>query len=318
MATNLLKKLQIGKEVTWGTAVAATAIVARVTDASLTYEHEDTVPEILGSLGPGIDALRVSESASLSITQLGTYEQLCYWLDGLFGTATPSGTADPYTYSYTGSTTTAPTPSFWTVEYGLPSNVYEMEGALLSSLGISIDGYNPWEVTAELMGQTITSSSYTGALSETSVNVIQGLTNVYIDAFAGTIGSTAVTGSVKSAEIQFETGRHLKYFTASPIASTWGEGRFGFSVDFTAEFDATWKAYFDAMITSPVSKIVRLKTTSSTRQAQMDFYGLLTINDLWGDADGNAVVDATLTARYDATNSKWFAAEFKHALSALP
>lgn len=318
MAVFALRRVQWGKESTWGTGVAATAIVEEVTEASASFEDEVDQGDTLGNIGPASEVVQVQTGASFSLTQRANYEQLPYWFDALFGVATPSGTAAPYTYSYTGPTTAVPTsPRITTFEWGSGSNIYDVTGALLSDVTISIDGYRPWTIQGNWIAKGVAAGTF-ASLSNASTTLVQGA-NLYIDAYGGTFGSTAVTGNLISASINITTGRHLKYFADSVAPQNWGEGAFMATISGVAEFDATWAGYLTASLSGVVSKSIRIKQTSGTNVAQIDMSGFWSgaKEILSSDRDGNITIPFAFTARYDVTNAMWIAAEVQNTESSM-
>ena len=140
MGTTRLKRVQIGKETTWGTLVPATAIVEGLQDAG--GQQDQTVEQLdsLGSFAPSQYIAETKRAAKFDLSQQANYEQLGYWFDGIFGTASPTGTG-PYTSSWAGYTTSAPSPRLFSVEYGTGTDIYSFAGVVLDTLGISINGY---------------------------------------------------------------------------------------------------------------------------------------------------------------------------------
>lgn len=319
MAVTVLKKVQLGSEVTWGTSVAATAKLMALEDASFTLHRENYRPEFLGRLDPGAETALVSYDWSGNIDVAGTYEDLPYFLDALYGEVSATGTG-PYVYTYAAPTTAVPTsPRICTIEYGATDYEYELDGGLCTGLNISIEQGQAWRVSSEWMGQTVAASAL-ASLSDRTVNLINTAdTSLYIDAYAGTFGSTAVASTLISAEIELTTGRHLKRFVGDAAPGNWGEGKFDSTMTIVCEFNATSKAYLDAMLIASVSKAVRISATSGANIAQLDFSGVIDGDvDMFEDRDGNVTVSFTLVGRYDGTNTMWFDAEITNSVSALP
>lgn len=316
--TTPLKRAQIGKESTWGTSVAATAKVQEVTSLDMPLNQEIDTDERLGNLAPTTEAPEISRSVSGTIAQKLTYEQFPYWLDALFGVATPSGTAAPYTYAYGAPTTATPSsPRLFTIEYGDPDNVYDYVGMLLESITVTIDQYNPWTAALSFIGKSAAGGTF-ASLSDVSVNLIQGAT-LAIDTFGGTFGSTAISAALRSATWTYNTGRHLKYFADSQAPQSWGEGMPKSELSLTMEYTSAVKAYVDAMLAAAIMKSIRISTGSSPTTAQLDFAGVVVGGTkLWDDADGNGIVTLKFDARYDSTNSIWSAWTILNSVSALP
>jgi hypothetical protein len=159
--------IQLGKETTWGTPVAATARLMGLTDATFQPDDVTEVLPNLGRYGPGPNAAQLSQAASGNISVYGTYEDLPYILDGIFGEATPSG-SDPYTYDYSAPIASAPTPKKYTIEYGTSGASYEMSGGLMKTLRISGVAGRYWEVATDVIGEALAAAALT-SLSDRAV-----------------------------------------------------------------------------------------------------------------------------------------------------
>ena len=78
--------VQLGQESTdaWGTAVASTAVVAGVQDAELTpLVTVEQVEEMCGTMVPARQSLVHMVGGEASLSQLASYDDMPYWLQGL-------------------------------------------------------------------------------------------------------------------------------------------------------------------------------------------------------------------------------------------
>ena len=115
-----------------------------------------------------------------------------------------------------------------------------------------------------------------------------------------------------------DAGRHLKRFVGDTAPGSWGEGKFDVTGSFVMEFNATSKAYLDALLTAELSKAIRLSATSGTNVAQLDFSGAIdNVDTLFGDRDGNCTVSFDFVGRYDTTNTMWFDVSVTNGVSSL-
>lgn len=322
MAVHILRKVQLAKEVTWDTAVVATVKLMALNDGAIDFHNEVYRPDFLGSLGPSNVVDQVATDWSGSVSGACTYEDLPYWFDAMFGIdAVPTGTG-PYVYGpYDGPTSAVPTsPRIVSVEYGTATGSYVASGGLATELNINIEQGQPWMYDVSLMGGTLATVSL-AALSDRTVDLVNTAdTDVFVDAHLGTIGATSVKGSVVSADLTFSNERHLKRFVGDKIPSNWGEGKFDFTLDLVMEYDATSKAYLDAILTAQVSKLVRLKaTTGATRIVQIDLAGAIQGDvSMWDDRDGNSTVAFSLFGHYDGTNTMWMETSITNSVATLP
>ncbi|MCP4099148.1 MAG: hypothetical protein GY748_23240 [Planctomycetaceae bacterium] len=318
MAVTQLRAVQVGKEVVWGTPVAATAKLMAVTDASFQLNQTLDQPSFLGTLAPGQEVALVTSDWSGNVTVAATYEDLPYFFDGLLGIATPSGSG-PYTYDYAGPTTAVPTaPRMFTVEYGAIGAEYNLAGGLITGLNINIEQGQAWRVSADFAGKVMTPSALT-ALSERDTTLINTVdTALTIDPYAGTVGSTVITATLIGATVGLSSERHHKRFVGGITPDAWGEGQFSSTLTLTCEFNATSKAYVDAMLTAASSKIVQLEATSGTNVATIDFTGYYDGGvTLFDDRDGNITVTFNLVGQYDLTNTSWFDVSIDNSVASL-
>lgn len=321
MPVTNLRKVQLGQESSWGTGVAATAILMGVTDASLSVADEVHQTAEQGTMYPSPLVAEIKQSGEGSIKYDASYEDILFALDGIFGDCSPTG-SDPYTWAYSAPTTTAPTPREYTMEFGAPSAEYQMIGGIFNTLAIEgdVDGDGVWTVSADVIGKAVEAEAMTSLSSRTVELIRMADTALYIDAWGGTIGSTAVATSLISFSLSVDPKYHLKHFAGAVAPGDFGEAQWEGSLSLTAEFNATVKAYVDALLTPAlVQRQIRLKATSGTKTATLDFAGTLTDGvTLFEDRDGNMTVALTFNGTYNSTLSNWFKAEAVNSVATLP
>jgi hypothetical protein len=210
-ATYSLNKIQLGRESTAGTAVAATKVFrgsfAMLEDARTI----NVVDEQIGLLVPAERAFTSAYLGRLSMpnTPLTTL-QVCDILEAGVETVTPGG-AGPYTYTYNFPTgTTLNTIKTYTIEAGnasVTSDVREMEYSFVEEFEFSANAGEAWQMSANWVGRQLSSSTFTAALTAPSVTeLILPRTKLYIDATGGTVGSTQVSGVLMGAQMNVTTG----------------------------------------------------------------------------------------------------------------
>ena len=322
MAVHILRKAQLALETTWDTAVVATVKLMALNDGAVDFHNEVYRPDFLGSIGPSNVVDQVATDWSASLSGACTYEDLPYWFDAMFGIdAVPTGSG-PYVYGpYVGPTAAIPTaPRIVTLEYGTATGSYKASGGLATELSINIEQGQPWMYDVSLIGGTLAVVTLASLSDRTVTLVNTAVTDVFVDAHGGTVGSTSVKGSVINADLTFSNERHMKRFVGDKIPSNWGEGKFDFTLDLVMEFNATSKAYLDAILTAQVSKLVRLKaTTGATRIVQIDLAGAIQGDvSLWDDRDGNSTAAFSLFGHYDGTNSMWMSTSITNSVTSLP
>lgn len=321
MAVTNLKRVQFGQEVTWGTGVAATALLMGVTESSLDIPDEVLQVEEQGSLAPSDLVAEVKQSAAATVDFNLSYEDILFLLDGIFGDCTPTGT-DPYTWAYGAPGSAVVAPREYTMEFGMADAEYEMVGAIFNDCGISgdIDGDGVWQASCNLLGQKADPQAMT-SLSRRVVELIRMVdTLLYIDAKAGTIGATEVSSALISFDLSIDPKYHLKYFGGSLNPGGFGHDRWEGQLTVVAEFTTAVKAYIASLLTPGlVEKQIRLEATSGTKSAILDFAGYLVDGaSLFDDRDGNATISLTFQGEYNATMGNWLDAEIINGVATLP
>ncbi|HQH28961.1 MAG TPA: hypothetical protein PLP17_16330, partial [Oligoflexia bacterium] len=147
--------LQLGWQSAFGTANAtATRKLQNVSSFKLRPELETrALDQLRGTMAPThqttLDRYLSSATAETSDTD---FEELNYWLEMLFGTVSPVGSANPYTRSYAAPTTAAITPHAATLQFGQSNEVWQMQDATVTSLTLSGAANSGVSVGASLMG----------------------------------------------------------------------------------------------------------------------------------------------------------------------
>jgi len=103
------------------------------------------------------------------------------------------------------------------------------------------------------------------------------------------------------------SNRHLKQFAASLTPEDWGDGQWTGTLTTVLEFNATGKAFVDALLAPGlVQRMIRIAATSAPRAATIDFYGTLVNGvELFSDRDGNITVSLEWAGTYNDTDSQW-------------
>jgi hypothetical protein len=309
-------RVQRGVGVTWGTGVAATSILAGLTQVR--YKPDNAVEEAAkldGSLAvsDGVDTLGLAGMAVLNGWL--TYEDFPFLLESGYKTATPTADAGtPISYARVYAPTlndVEDVPKFVTLEMGsnvekgrIPSALvrdFEINAAIraFTSYGSNWFG-NKWDPTG----------SFTAALTRRLVERIKGqLWKVYIDtASSGTMGTTEVTSCVTA--IQFRSGplygpRHC--MNGSLEAA--GYAQMGQKPEATVTFQQS--AETTALLASFQAdeiKYIRLKNEGSIihdavrKSVQIDLCGAIADWPEQGDSEGENAL--TVPVRFTGVQDK--------------
>jgi hypothetical protein len=310
MYITTLEELQIGLETAWGDGATPTVQPAGITDCrlvpkveatQLTDKRGDTMPAHLGMV------TRVFSEADLS--GVLTYEDIHYWLDGMFGKVTPAD--DVYTYS--GSMNWAsPHPAIQTYNfvYGQTGAVYAASGMVMDRLDINGATGAPITFTSHFFGKAISDGALEN-LTITSVNPAMGADiSLFIDDAGGTIGSTEIVAEAVTFAASIAPDRKPVWHLGSLQPDNYRHGKWGGSLRLGLELTAASKAILDDVLdntTDPTGKLIRVKGEQGTLLLQLDFAGqLLEAPVLFTDNDGIVTVELSFVPFYDSDiNSCW-------------
>lgn len=326
MPATVLQRVQLGKEgaATWGgTGIRATVRLIGVTEANFRLADEVNQPEQLGWRFPAGPSAQVEQHAEGTINQTVSYQDVGYWLDGVFGAATGSQLAGTqYIYKWVAGTSTTPTPRSYTAEYGQTSAVYNVRGVVPSRLELSIEAGNVMQSTVELLGKVITTKAFTtAALAIRTVQLVRAAdTTFQIGAWANST-YTNVAATLISARLTAAPGRHLKTFMGSLTPGAIGAARWEGQLVTVCEFNASAKAYVNALQSGLVQRRIKIAnaTTTPLRGLNIEFAGTLTGGTtLFTDRDGNMTVELTWNGTYSSTLANFLKVDVTNELATLP
>lgn len=316
-----LQQLQLGQEVTWGTAVTPTAKLMTVKSAKISPNVQaDVLDNVLASYGPGALATLLAHSGAATIEGQASYEDINYLLESAFGVVSPSGT-NPYVRAGAAPLTSSPTCLKLTTVWGDATYAQKLAGGLVTDLTIKGESKGYWEYTANLIGKAVTAGAL-AALSDRTVNPILGAhTALYIDAWGGTIGTTAITATAFAFELALKAPKALLTYLGSTTPGDYShQKQRGSTLKLSLEYNATTDAYITAILSTSavMQKQVRIKATSGTLIMQLDFAGTVTkAPELYQDKDGRAIMDLELEATENSALANWFKYSNTNAVATL-
>lgn len=336
MGTKFHQKLQLGKETTPGTAVAATTIWRGPGGTLDDTRTINRASEYVGLAMPTNRIYTPKYAAALAMASTeATFEQLPYILEAGIKAATPAqdGSGDGYVYEYALGTTSANTIRTYTIEGGDEKAAEEMEYAFVESFTLSGNAGEAVMMSANWIGRQVSTSTFTAALSVPAVEeILAGTGEVFIDDVADDFGDTQLAaGNVLSFTLNVNTGRAAKY--------TIDQGDLVFnhvylnidaldiSGTLTWEHDTAAIAE-KALWRSNTPRLLRLVFTGSAfAQAGTDYSNKTLLIDVpiyWekfnplGDQDGNSIVEASFKGAYDFTAAEPMTITVVNELTALP
>jgi len=316
MPATHLRRVQLGQQTAFATPVAATSILRGVRDGSVTINHNDAVVEELGRTVS--DLVIVSQRhAEGELDIQCTYEDILYGLFGLFGPVAPSGGAR----TFNAPVVAYSAPQIYTIEYGATGAEYRVVGGLIREWTLRYEANAGVSESWAFIGRAVQANALTGSLPTRIVTpVLSRHASWFVDNVGTAHGTTQIPGTVIEAELSINTNRHLKMFEGSQPLD-WGEGRWEAQLSITAEFNATAKAWVDALLADQVARNIRVNfvETSSTRELRIDFVGLIAESpELFGDRDGNMTVEMTFRALVAAPLNNWLQIRVVNGVTTLP
>lgn len=241
----ILESVQIGLEVTEGTAVAApttirsTSIETKIGGAAEFFRPDGRRFNTLSTLN--------QEWTTFALNGKGTYTELCYLLPMMFGNPSPTNTGVAVkTRTYTMSDTAYLSPVTATIMKGGSVRAQKLAGALLTDLTMMYSRKSGVTFTGSGIGRLFTDAiTMTGSPSDvTLVPIIGKQLDCYIDATAANLGVTKLTRAF-SLEMAM-TGVYGPVWAINSAETSYG-GHVDLgpatSVKFTLEADSTGMAY---------------------------------------------------------------------------
>jgi len=320
---------QIGKQTAFDSVVAPTAILHGLEELNIKpLIDAEAFPEQRGDYSPSYLAAVNRKSAEWSISGTPVYEDICYFLDMLFGEATPTGSG-PYVYGYSAPLSSKPSVRISTLLKAIEEGAYGVTGAIANTFELNLEpNARP---TFSCGGPAYVFDTDTEeSLSFRTVNPMHAnQAQIYIDDWGGTAGTTEYVGCKLSYALSLDLARSVKECIGSYSPVDWRHGKpeagsnqltIGLEFNSASGLSKDMLDELIAVTTTPFRKIVRLKLTSGTNIFQCDFAGFAESapDDPFIDSDGIATVEFTLSGMYESTLGNWFEAEVTNGLSVLP
>lgn len=336
MGTNelILRKNQAGLESTRGTSVAATRKIYAVIEPSFEKPlafFQDTS----GTYSARRRKAYGRERVAFTATDLATFEDLAWWFQlaikgGVTGVSDGNSTPG-YTYTFEPTESSDDLKSM-TLEFGESGNVYEADQVMVNSWTLrgdpDSDSEPAYMLECEMIGRTLTTSSYTGSITDRVTEPITARgTKLYVDTAFGSLGSTQLTGHLINWSITGNNNLHFKAFAeneTSMAANKVGRGERTYDFEFTMEFDSDttaggFKDYRDG--DELFFRLVREGTTidsvaATKKKLQIDMAGFPS-SISFGDRDGNMTITVGVNCAYNADLAYDLKATIVNALQTL-
>lgn len=324
------RAFQLGKETTFGTAVAATRRVPwRLTP---TVDPHWTFPDVdTGTLDQAIAPYRMATDVTAQSVGPLTYDDAPYLYAALIKSGvTP--TSNKWTFSP--ATTSADDFEIFTGEWGDDTtDAFQYGSGVLESLELQYpQDLGPIVATANWRFANVTyphalTSSLSVASSPTFAYAAD--TEIYLDDGGGTLGTTKLSNTMHDATVTITNNLDVKRFSngSNTRFQVAGYGRGLRTVEVTITFAKSSAALTEAadwLNTDATERLLQLKTTSPTIVTGSTKYAhVLSIGGLYwmtrseGAVGSNSTMALVGQGTYDSTVAYPFKSEVTNALSAL-
>lgn len=325
--TSVTQVVNLGVEVTAGTAVAATRRLAGV---SLSPSAQADV-QLFRPGGYKYNTISATnrEWSEGSLAGIPNYNELAYLFSGLFGAGTittPDGAGAPSgrQWVWNPSSTAEDVPVTFTVEQGSAFRAHQIAYGLITELSMNFTRESV-ELGGAFMGRRITDAfTLTGGVSETAlVPITADSLDVYFDTTSAGLGTTKLL-RVLSAELSI-SGKWNPLWVVDSSQTSYAahvEVAPDYSLTMTVEADAAGMGLLTNMRAED-TRFVRIQSSGPTIGAAVAYRlrwdmacKVSGIGD-FSDSDGVYAVQFTLTPVHDATWTKAHSIELRNTLAAL-
>lgn len=311
-----LRKIQLGRESTAGTAVAATTIFRGVGTIKDDFKV-DPVSQDVGIIGGTDEVNNPMKGGTLAISQTpATFEQFLHILEASVKTATPAadGAGTDYIYTYAFPTTSCNTIKTYTIEGGDDIQEEEMAYCFVKDWTLSGSGRTAYQLQANWQGRTVAPSTFTGALSLPAVNYMNfGMSKFYVEAIGGTFGSTIKANTLRGINIKYASGVEAKDTADGRLDFSFLQGTdyvctgtFEFEHDTTSNglLKVDWRALTAEKIQLKVEGATAFATPGTTYSVPTAIFNLpirWSNFEKIGEANGNDIVTGAFISKYNVT-----------------
>jgi hypothetical protein len=270
MGLRQLSVVQLGKESSAGTLVAATQKLMGVYTATWHEQRtKDSPEELRQSLARYFRATTLDVLATLDLEQTCTFEELPYQLYmGVRGDPTVTNDAagtTGYRYLWRPTLTAVDVPRTYSFEVGDNTQAYTMPYGFVRNLEISFAVRERTRLRSSVVGRSLTAGAFTGSLSDRTVEDAFGQGwELYVDNQGGTIGTTRYGGCITGGTwripqcfVPHNCIDGANTFTRHQMVNLAPE------LELTVELDSTAQAIRSAAYTQDTHQLIRLQNYGS-------------------------------------------------------
>lgn len=325
-----LNVCQLGKEVTAGTAVAATVTWRSPFGGWDDDRQTETIEEDVGTFGNSGRVVDTMLGAKIPMPSgVAHFEQLLYLLEASVGKVTPTGTGT-YTRLYNAPIAdTPPNLQSYTLRVGnklISSDVALFTYCLPVEWELSGKQGELWKVNGSWMSPRKQSGAFTAGLALPAWEPMQfGQTKLYIDATAGTFGTTQKTGVIMGFSMKYSpeiewvpVGDGNLYASVHKVGKPIITGTLELEVqeDTGVSVVAVERGHYD----SKAFRLIRIEAPGlSPRKATIDIVAQYTkVGPYAKNGKNNTTVTFEWEAKYSAADAKMWSAEVLTTLATIP
>ena len=253
-----------------------------------------------------------------------TFEDVNYWLEALFGTASPTGTG-PYVRTYNAPTTSGVTPRFMTLQHGQTNEVWQLQDASVASLTLSGADNTGVQVGGSIIGGKVTAGSLASLSDRTAVTRMSGcMASVAIETWTGS-AFTPLASSAFSWELSINSNREYRGYLGDCTPTAYHDQKWNGQLRLSLELNGTTDDYLIAMLgasSAILEKQVRIEYSTgsgaSLRSMTITFAGhSMQAPEFFQNRNGVVTDDLVLDGVYNPTLANWLKIETKSATQTL-
>ena len=305
-------RVQAGTQANFTTGATPTVALRGIEEMGL---RTDNNVELLDDMSLGLagssTAVVRGIGASGGAKGWASYEHLPYWLENLFGTATPSG-AGPYLREGGAPLTTAPSPRILSLVKGAGAvGAYQLVGALLTRFKLRLESADALRFDGDLIGNKLSPDNLE-ALATPDVTPIMAdhVTVIRWDDWGGTMGATSLSQcTLRFLELEINPDRKARACIGSLSRDKYVPGIWDGTLKLGLEFNNTTKTDVDAIIggTLTQKQFHAQFSNGANNSLILQFAGTVAEDlEIFGDDDGVVTVDVTLQRTYHPGFGNWF------------
>jgi len=334
MGNKGLRRIQLGREVTEGTSVAATALwrgLGVLEDRREVVWVDEDVGYVSG-LDRTYTPKHLSALAMESVP--ATFEQLPYIPSASIEnivTGAADGVGSGKIYQYDFNTTSVQAIQPYTLEGGDDQEAEEMEGSFVESFELGGAGGEAVMMSALWMGRRVVLAAFTAQPATPTVeDILFGNTKLYIDAIGGTIGTTQIVGSFLSWSLRVNSGFKFKY---SGDGNLFPSIRYLDKAAYLVEFDALFEHDASGVARkvdwrAETARLVRVQNEGSTlatpgtlyskKTMRFDCAAKVSVVGALSEQEGNDTLLVTFRSRYNVTAARHAQLTVVNEVASLP